>query len=52
MQLKLVGSEGWDQNTFIGLIQRYGLEPKVAQYLSSSYGSQAWALLSIPNRSS
>ncbi|OJA17552.1 hypothetical protein AZE42_11712 [Rhizopogon vesiculosus] len=34
---------------FIGLIQRYGLEPEVAQHLSSSYGSQAWALLSLPS---
>ncbi|KAG1732419.1 DAO-domain-containing protein [Suillus paluster] len=45
-ELRLVGSEGWDRNMFIGLIQRYGLDPEVAQHLSSSYGSQAWTLLS------
>lgn len=45
-ELKLVGSEGWDRNMFIGLIQRYGLHPEVARHLSSSYGSQAWTLLS------
>lgn len=45
-ELRLVGSEGWDRNMFIGLIQRYGLHPEVAQHLSSSYGSQAWTLLS------
>lgn len=45
-ELRLVGSDGWDRNMFIGLIQRYGLQPEVAQHLSSSYGSQAWTLLS------
>ncbi|KAG0708436.1 DAO-domain-containing protein [Suillus ampliporus] len=45
-ELRLVGSEGWDRNMFIGLIQRYGLDSEVAQHLSSSYGSQAWTLLS------
>ncbi|GLB40496.1 putative FAD-dependent glycerol-3-phosphate dehydrogenase family protein [Lyophyllum shimeji] len=41
-QLRLVGSDGWTRNMFIGLIQRYGLETDVAKHLSDNYGDRAW----------
>ncbi|KAJ6606359.1 FAD dependent oxidoreductase-domain-containing protein [Mycena vulgaris] len=40
--LRLVGSDGWSRNMFIGLIQRYGLETEVAKHLSDNYGDRAW----------
>ncbi|KAF8509733.1 FAD dependent oxidoreductase-domain-containing protein [Gautieria morchelliformis] len=43
--LRLIGSQGWSQNMFIGLIQRYGLETEVAKHLADNYGDRAWTVL-------
>ncbi|KAG5634611.1 hypothetical protein H0H81_001380 [Sphagnurus paluster] len=45
--LRLVGSDGWTRNMFIGLIQRYGLETEVAKHLSDDYGDRAWTVCSL-----
>ncbi|RDB14833.1 Glycerol-3-phosphate dehydrogenase, mitochondrial [Hypsizygus marmoreus] len=45
--LRLVGSDGWSRNMFIGLIQRYGLETEVAKHLSENYGDRAWTVCSL-----
>ncbi|KAF8059578.1 FAD dependent oxidoreductase-domain-containing protein [Lyophyllum atratum] len=45
--LRLVGSDGWSRNMFIGLIQRYGLETEVAKHLSESYGDRAWTVCAL-----
>ncbi|KAF9459214.1 FAD dependent oxidoreductase-domain-containing protein [Collybia nuda] len=45
--LRLVGSDGWSRNMFIGLIQRYGLETEVARHLSDNYGDRAWTVCSL-----
>ncbi|KAJ7849319.1 FAD dependent oxidoreductase-domain-containing protein [Mycena leptocephala] len=45
--LRLVGSDGWSRNMFIGLIQRYGLETEVARHLSDNYGDRAWTVCSF-----
>ncbi|KAF5335414.1 hypothetical protein D9611_011691 [Ephemerocybe angulata] len=45
--VRLVGSEGWSRNMFIGLIQTYGLETEVARHLSDNYGDRAWTVLSL-----
>ncbi|KAH9912848.1 uncharacterized protein BXZ73DRAFT_107184 [Epithele typhae] len=45
--LRLIGSDGWSRNMFIGLVQRYGLETEVAKHLSDNYGDCAWTLLSL-----
>ncbi|KAI0081559.1 DAO-domain-containing protein [Panus rudis PR-1116 ss-1] len=45
--LRLVGSEGWSRNMFIGLIQRYGLETEVAKHLSENYGDRAWTVCTL-----
>ncbi|PIL22688.1 hypothetical protein GSI_15381 [Ganoderma sinense ZZ0214-1] len=44
--VRLVGSDGWSRNMFIGLVQRYGLETEVAKHLSDNYGDRAWTVLS------
>ncbi|THG98934.1 hypothetical protein EW026_g3317 [Hermanssonia centrifuga] len=46
-QLRLVGSDGWSRNMFIGLIQRYGLESEVAKHLSDNYGDRAWTVCEL-----
>jgi len=46
-KLRLVGSEGWSRNMFIGLIQRYGLETDVAKHLSENYGDRAWTVCAL-----
>ncbi|KAI0632262.1 DAO-domain-containing protein [Trametes polyzona] len=46
-QLRLVGSDGWSRNMFIGLVQRYGLETEVAKHLSENYGDCAWTICSL-----
>ncbi|KAL0961472.1 hypothetical protein HGRIS_006416 [Hohenbuehelia grisea] len=46
-QLRLVGSDGWSRNMFIGLIQRYGLETEVAKHLSENYGDRAWTVCAL-----
>ncbi|EGO19186.1 hypothetical protein SERLADRAFT_479523 [Serpula lacrymans var. lacrymans S7.9] len=46
-QLRLVGSDGWSRNMFIGLIQRFGLETEVAKHLSDNYGDRAWTVCSL-----
>ncbi|KAH9891791.1 DAO-domain-containing protein [Cubamyces lactineus] len=46
-QLRLVGSDGWSRNMFIGLVQRYGLETEVAKHLSENYGDRAWTVCSL-----
>ncbi|KAI0712377.1 DAO-domain-containing protein [Earliella scabrosa] len=46
-QLRLVGSDGWSRNMFIGLVQRYGLETEVAKHLSDNYGDCAWTVCSL-----
>ncbi|KAG6910415.1 hypothetical protein DXG01_010770 [Tephrocybe rancida] len=45
--LRLVGSDGWSRNMFIGLIQRYGLDTEVAKHLSDNYGDRAWTVCSL-----
>ncbi|KAH9936425.1 DAO-domain-containing protein [Fomitopsis serialis] len=44
--LRLVGSDGWSRNMFIGLIQRYGLSTDVAKHLADNYGDRAWTVCS------
>ncbi|GBE83265.1 Glycerol-3-phosphate dehydrogenase, mitochondrial [Sparassis crispa] len=46
-RLRLVGSDGWSRNMFIGLIQRYGLDTEVAKHLSDNYGDRAWTVCSL-----
>ncbi|OCH86882.1 DAO-domain-containing protein [Obba rivulosa] len=45
--LRLVGSDGWSRNMFIGLIQRYGLDTEVAKHLAENYGDRAWTVCSL-----
>ncbi|ESK86944.1 glycerol-3-phosphate dehydrogenase [Moniliophthora roreri MCA 2997] len=45
--VRLVGSDGWSRNMFIGLIQRFGLETDVAKHLSENYGDRAWTVCSL-----
>jgi len=45
--VRLVGSDAWNRNMFISLIQRYGLETEVARHLSNNYGDRAWTVLSL-----
>ncbi|RXW21353.1 hypothetical protein EST38_g4501 [Candolleomyces aberdarensis] len=45
--VRLVGSDGWSRNMFIGLIQTYGLETDVARHLSDNYGDRAWTVCSL-----
>ncbi|KAF8182337.1 FAD dependent oxidoreductase-domain-containing protein [Pholiota molesta] len=45
--VRLVGSDGWSRNMFIGLIQTYGLETDVAKHLSENYGDRAWTVASL-----
>ncbi|EIW81182.1 DAO-domain-containing protein [Coniophora puteana RWD-64-598 SS2] len=45
--VRLVGSDAWSRNMFIGLIQRFGLETDVAKYLSDNYGDRAWTVCSL-----
>ena len=60
--LRLVGSDGWSRNMFIGLIQtvcflllavliltlsQYGLDTDVAKHLSDNYGDRAWTVCSL-----
>ncbi|KAI5123140.1 hypothetical protein M0805_000843 [Coniferiporia weirii] len=46
-EVRLVGSDGWTRNMFIGLIQRYGLATDVAKHLSENYGDRAWTVCSL-----
>lgn len=46
-KVRLVGSDGWNRNMFIGLIQRYGLETDVAKQLSNNYGDRAWTVCEL-----
>ncbi|KAA1469618.1 DAO-domain-containing protein [Dentipellis sp. KUC8613] len=46
-RVRLVGSDAWSRNMFIGLIQRYGLDTDVAKHLSDNYGDRAWTVLSL-----
>lgn len=48
--LRLVGSDGWNRNMFIGLIQRYGLATDVAKHLSRNYGDRAWTVCKLAER--
>ncbi|KAF8625625.1 hypothetical protein AX17_006810 [Amanita inopinata Kibby_2008] len=48
--VRLVGSDGWNRNMFIGLIQRYGLETDVAKHLSDNYGDRAWTVCELGER--
>ncbi|KAJ3508436.1 hypothetical protein NLJ89_g5753 [Agrocybe chaxingu] len=45
--VRLVGSDAWSRNMFIGLIQTYGLETEVAKHLSDNYGDRAWTVCSL-----
>ncbi|KIJ17593.1 hypothetical protein PAXINDRAFT_110970 [Paxillus involutus ATCC 200175] len=45
--LRLVGSDGWSRNMFIGLIQRFGLDTDVAKQLSDNYGDRAWTVCAL-----
>ncbi|KAF8644997.1 hypothetical protein AX16_008152 [Volvariella volvacea WC 439] len=46
-RVRLVGSDGWSRNMFIGLIQRYGLDTDVAKHLSDNYGDRAWTVCEL-----
>ncbi|CAE6412332.1 hypothetical protein ACGC1H_005480 [Rhizoctonia solani] len=46
-KVRLVGSDSWNKNMFIGLIQRYGLETEVAKHLSDNYGDRAYAVCEL-----
>ncbi|KAK7062734.1 mitochondrial glycerol-3-phosphate dehydrogenase [Paramarasmius palmivorus] len=46
-RVRLVGSDGWSRNMFIGLIQRFGLETDIAKHLSENYGDRAWTVCSL-----
>ncbi|KAG8694925.1 mitochondrial glycerol-3-phosphate dehydrogenase [Ceratobasidium sp. 394] len=46
-RVRLVGSDYWSKNMFIGLIQRYGLETDVAKHLSDNYGDRAFAVCEL-----
>ncbi|KAF8349645.1 FAD dependent oxidoreductase-domain-containing protein [Amanita rubescens] len=48
--LRLVGSDGWSRNMFIGLTQRYGLDTDVAKHLSRNYGDRAWTVCELAER--
>ncbi|KAF8626887.1 hypothetical protein AX15_004647 [Amanita polypyramis BW_CC] len=48
--LRLVGSDGWNRNMFIGLIQRYGLDTDIAKHLSRNYGDRAWTVCELADR--
>ncbi|KAI0769123.1 DAO-domain-containing protein [Trametes elegans] len=48
-ELRLIGSDGWSRNMYIGLAQRYGLETEVAKHLSENYGDRAWTICSYAN---
>lgn len=40
----LEGAQGWSPTMYIRLVQDFGLECEVAQYLSNSYGDRAFAV--------
>ncbi|KAG9315983.1 FAD dependent oxidoreductase-domain-containing protein [Chiua virens] len=46
-ELRLVGSDGWSRNMFIGLVQRFGLDTDVAKQLSENYGDRAWTVCAL-----
>ncbi|KIJ64594.1 hypothetical protein HYDPIDRAFT_132623 [Hydnomerulius pinastri MD-312] len=46
-ELRLVGSDGWSRNMFIGLVQRFGLDTDVAKQLSDNYGDRAWTVCAL-----
>ncbi|KAF7791470.1 hypothetical protein EIP86_002486 [Pleurotus ostreatoroseus] len=46
-KLRLIGSEGWSRNMFIGLVQRYGVESDIARHLSDNYGDRAWTVCEL-----
>ncbi|KAH8113488.1 FAD dependent oxidoreductase-domain-containing protein [Phellopilus nigrolimitatus] len=46
-EIRLIGTEGWNRNMFIGLIQRFGLATDVAKHLSDNYGDRAWTVSSL-----
>ncbi|KAF5350533.1 hypothetical protein D9756_008519 [Leucocoprinus leucothites] len=46
-RLRLVGSDGWSRNMFIGLTQTYGLDTDVAKHLSENYGDRAWTVCGL-----
>lgn len=46
-KIRLVGSDGWSRNMFIGLIQRFGLDTEVAKHLSENYGDRAWTVAAL-----
>ncbi|KAF9643486.1 DAO-domain-containing protein [Thelephora ganbajun] len=46
-RVRLIGSDGWSRNMFIGLIQRYGLSTDVAKHLAENYGDRAWTVCSL-----
>ncbi|KAF8443162.1 DAO-domain-containing protein [Boletus edulis BED1] len=46
-ELRLIGSDGWSQNMFIGLVQRFGLDTDVAKQLSENYGDRAWTVCAL-----
>lgn len=45
--VRLIGSDGWSRNMFIGLTQRYGLSTDVAKHLAENYGDRAWTVCSL-----
>ncbi|KIK55114.1 hypothetical protein GYMLUDRAFT_62718 [Collybiopsis luxurians FD-317 M1] len=45
--VRLIGSDHWGRNMFIGLIQRYGLDAEVAKHLAESYGDRAWTVCDL-----
>ncbi|ANB13241.1 glycerol-3-phosphate dehydrogenase [Sugiyamaella lignohabitans] len=51
-KVKLVGGEGWTPLRYIDLIQKYNLEPEVAQHLSENYGTRAFTVAELCTPSS
>ncbi|KAI7898360.1 FAD dependent oxidoreductase-domain-containing protein [Cokeromyces recurvatus] len=45
--MPMMGSQGFSNTMFIGLIQEHGMDTEVAKHLADSYGDRAWILSEI-----
>ena len=46
-QVRLIGAHGYSKTLFINLIQHFGVETVVAQYLVEAYGDRAWTVAAL-----
>lgn len=46
-RIPLIGSHGWEENMYIKLVQRFGLETDVATHLARSYGDRAFIVAAM-----